>query len=120
MSLTLLQPPPCPVVAGDTVHVPEPVSMSSGRWVPRGDYLVEAVEDTPSEHSARGRYRLVVTARPDCRGLPRRFHRPSLQALQNGAVVPFSAEPKRIYLYPGDFTRYAEADPIPDAHVQTS
>ena len=88
MSLTLLQPPPCPVAQGDEVTVVETLRMPSGRALHRGTYAVLAVEDTPPEHAALGRYRLLVEAR---------VSRPR----------GHGHEPVRVWLYPGDFVRYA-------------
>ena len=94
MNLTLLQPPPCPVQAGDVVTIVETLTQPSGRTVYRGDVVVLAVEDTPPEHAHLGRYRLAVEARrADWRG--------------QGSHLA------RLWLYPGEFSRIVDADPIP-------
>lgn len=107
MSALALVPSDRPAV-GDRVHVPDRVWMECGRSIPRGHYDVERVEATPPEHAHLGAYRVVVTARPDCSALPKRFRMPSPDERRAGAPVPLCAQPSRFFLYPGSFTAYAD------------
>lgn len=114
--------PSAPVRVGDAVHVPEPVTLPSGRRLPRGPYAVLAVERTPDEHRHLGPYRLVVEATPDTSRLhDRRMHRPSADEIRDGATVPLAAQAGRFYVYPGDFTRYrsGHVETLPDHPLQT-
>jgi len=107
----LLSLPPCPVEAGDVVHVPEPDELDSGRRVRKGHYDVLDAEATPPEFAHLGRYRLTVEARLDCSNLPETHQRGSAYRTSRQLDdVPACARPTRVYLYPGDFTRYAAGD----------
>ena len=92
-----------PVAAGDRVHVPEPVTLPSGRRLRRGAY--EVLQALPGR-------RVIVLYRPDCSRLPRRFQEPGSPA----------REPALAVLEPGQFTAYADGDgpaTLPDHPLQT-
>ena len=91
------------VAAGDRVHVPEPVTLPSGRRLRRGAY--EVLQTLPGR-------RVIVLYRPDCSRLPRRFQEPGSPA----------REPALAVLDPGQFTAYADGDgpaTLPDHPLQT-
>lgn len=114
--------PPCPVVAGDRLDVPEPIGQPSGRVLRTGGYEALRVETTPPEHAHLGRYRVIVLARLDCSRLPKRFHAPTPEERRDGAEVPLAAQAAEVALYPGDFTlfRGGEIATLPDHPLQTS
>ena len=122
MSALTLVETPIPVLVGDVVAVDDPIATPSGRTVPRGRYLVRAVEWTPDEHRQRGPYRLSVEARLDCAGLPE-THRPGSEYRQRKGLPaqPACARPTTVYVYPGQFTRYrsGQIETLPDHPLQT-
>lgn len=103
--MRLVPRPPCPVVPGDRVHVPEPVALPSGRAVPAGHYDARSVEVDDA-----GRWRVVVEYQPDCSGLNSRFRPPSREERRAGAPIPLCALPSTAYLGPGDCVRYADGE----------
>jgi len=89
---------PSPIRVGQTVHVPIPVTLSSGCKIRRGRYTVIGVEGK----------RLIIETRLDCSALDARYN-PHRDA-EGRWVVPFCCEPKKVYLDPGTYTAYASGD----------
>ena len=113
--------PSAPVSVGDVVHVAAPIRFRSGGLLRARAYTALAVEATPPEHVRRGAWRVVVEAALDCSGLPE-THRPGSEYRRRKGLAarPACAEPKRLYLYPGQFVVYAgdELATLPDHPLQ--
>ena len=82
---------------------------------PEAPHVFLAFDGTRESHSLSGvgslRYRLTVEARLDCSNLPETHQRGSAYRTSRQLDdVPACARPTRVYLYPGDFTRYAAGD----------
>lgn len=112
-TLQLVQPVVTPIQPGDEVRVPSPVRCPCGRYIRTGWYTVLRVE---------GR-RLLIETPLDCSRIEKRYHMPTPEERRAGAPIPFAAEPKRVWLDPGEYTAYAEGDgpaDLPDHPLQTS
>lgn len=86
-----------PIAVGARVRVERAVALPSGRAVRKGTYVADEV---------RGRA-VVVTARPCCKALPKRFQ-------ERDSIA---REARQFVLEPGQYTAYADGESpatIPD------